>query len=642
MADAASKSLGNTPARTVAPQAVDQTLPDLTGRILGDYQILRRLGVGGMGQVYLARQLSLKREVALKLLRNDLNKNPMALLRFQAEAEAVAKLNHPNIVHIHQMGEAEGLRFMALEYVEGRNLRDHLARKGPPDLPITLAIIRQVVLALQQAHEQGIVHRDIKPENILITRKVEVKVTDFGLSRYFAGETPPLNLTQSGVTLGTPLYMSPEQVQGHAVDHRSDIYSLGVTCYHLLAGEPPFRGATAFDVALKHVQDQPQPLGELCPDLPDDLCGMIHKMMAKNPDDRYASGREILRDLAKIRDGLAVNLGGPNSGARLQNQGLALSGPIPIPAAATLHNGLQNTDALPIQAPPRKWVRWAIGLGVCLLATTGGVLLSATKSQPPEPPPPPPTWSASGNTTGLMDIRPSEKLITTRERELIALITTRSSKPEDILQGSIELGLLYVRERRLDEATERFKKLESEQFPGVPAINRTVSMAGRLGQAVVLAYREGFKLTDQAIAALRNAKVPEAVLLKLNPLKNKELYREEFVREITRALNTDLTEKLQDLILSHASRDTKPTALASNELMMKVVNDPFPNLTAKQKEKIDKIGYQAVAAFLLKHLDLSQAVSDALNRNMVTLALTKLEPSALELLRAPPRLGVRP
>jgi eukaryotic-like serine/threonine-protein kinase len=586
MAEAASKTQNPPPNKSSAPQAADQTLPDLTGRTLGDYQILRRLGVGGMGQVYLARQLSLKREVALKLLRDELNKNPTALLRFQAEAEAVAKLNHPNIVHIHQMGEAEGLRFMALEYVEGRNLRDHLARKGPPDLPVTLSIIRQVVLAIQQAHEQGIVHRDIKPENILITRKVEVKVTDFGLSRFFAGETPALNLTQSGVTLGTPLYMSPEQVQGHAVDHRSDIYSLGVTCYHLLSGEPPFRGATAFDVALKHVQDQPQPLCDLCPDLPADLCGMVHKMMAKNPDDRYSSGREILRDLAKIRDGLAVSLGGPASGANLQSPAITLSGLIPTPAAATLHNGLQHTAGLTIQTPPRKWGRWAILVGVCLLATTGGVLLSASKGKQPEPPPTtttPPTWTPSGTTTGLPDIRPTEKLVTTRERELLALIGTRSSEPEvvqNILQGSIELGLLYVRQRRLDEANERFKKLEKEQFPGVPSVNRVVSMAGRLGQAVVLAYRD--------------------------------------------------------------SKPPATSATASNELVMKVLNDPYPN--AKQKDKIDKNyqTYQEVAKFLAKHPDLSQGLSDALNRNMVALGLTKLEPPLLELLRTPPRLGLRP
>src|SRR5436190_1471315 len=211
--------------------------PDLTGRVLGDYQLLRRLGTGGMGQVYLARQLSLKRDVALKLLRDELSTNATALLRFQAEAEAVARLNHPNIVHIHQIGEHDGLRYMVLEFVEGRNLRDYLDRKGPPDLAVTISVMRQVSLALVKAHDEGIVHRDIKPENILVTRRVEVKVTDFGLSRFFAGDTPALNLTQSGITLGTPLYMSPEQVQGKPVDNRSDVYSFGVTCYHLLAGE---------------------------------------------------------------------------------------------------------------------------------------------------------------------------------------------------------------------------------------------------------------------------------------------------------------------------------------------------------------------------------------------------------------------
>src|SRR5262245_44424865 len=287
-----------------AEPPVAPPLPDLTGRTLGDYQILRRLGTGGMGQVYLARQLSLKREVALKLLRTDLATDSTALMRFQAEAEAVAKLNHPNIVHIHHLGEFDGVRYMVLEYVEGRNLRDHLARRGQPYLPVSLSIIRHVVLALQKAHEEGIVHRDIKPENILVTRKVEVKVTDFGLSRFFTGAMPALNLTQSGVTLGTPLYMSPEQVQGKPVDHRSDIYSLGVTCFHLLTGEPPFRGATAFDVALKHGQDEPPHLSDFRPDLPADLCAMVHKMMAKDADDRYQSTRHILRDLVKVRDGI--------------------------------------------------------------------------------------------------------------------------------------------------------------------------------------------------------------------------------------------------------------------------------------------------------------------------------------------------
>ena len=168
--------------------------------------------------------------------------------------------------------------------------------------------MRQVAAALERAGELGIVHRDIKPENILLTRKGEVKVTDFGLSRCFATEAP-LNLTQSGVTMGTPLYMWPEQVRGQPIDPRTDIYSFGVTCYHMLAGEPPFRGTTAFDVAVQHVQGEPRPLGSLRPDLPPELCAVVHKMMARRPEDRYQSARDILNDLSRFKDGIGLTTG---------------------------------------------------------------------------------------------------------------------------------------------------------------------------------------------------------------------------------------------------------------------------------------------------------------------------------------------
>ncbi|MBA4188214.1 MAG: hypothetical protein C0467_09385 [Planctomycetaceae bacterium] len=557
------------PADAQAPQAP----PDLTGRILGDYQLLRRIGAGGMGQVYLARQLSLKRDVAVKLLRNDLTTNPVALKRFQAEAEAVAKLNHPNIVHIHQIGEHEGLRYMVLEYVEGRNLREYLVRKGPPDLAVTLSVVRQVVLALQKAHEEGIVHRDIKPENILVTRKVEVKVTDFGLSRFFSGPAPAVNLTQSGVTLGTPLYMSPEQVQGKVVDHRSDIYSLGVTCYHLLAGEPPFRGITAFDVALKHVQEQPRPLSELRPDLPTDLCNLVHKMMAKNPDDRYQSAREILRDIVRVRDGLAVNAPAPTAVLTLSNSQpnnvASSSGSISTAPSGTV----LMTGMMPV-VQPFPWARWLLAGLSCVGAIACGVLVYAKMNPPPEPP------LASASSPGLPDIRPAEKLVPTRERELIAALDNRNTTPEKMVRWSIELGLLYVKERRLDEADARFRKLESEQFgPGGPLKKldpdvlaaRDASAAGRLGEAVVMAYR-----------------------------------------------------------------DTEAAAKASNELVMKVVEIPYPKFPKFDKPER---GLAMVDALRSRHPDLGQAVSDALNRNAVTLGKTKLEPAVLEQLRLPPRGG---
>jgi serine/threonine protein kinase len=451
--------------------------PDLTGRTLGDFHILRRIGTGGMGQVYLARQTSLKREVALKLLRGELNANLTALARFEAEALAVAKLNHPNIVHIYQIGKADGLQYMVLEYVEGRNLRDYLARKGPPDVPITLSVMKQVSLALQKAHEQGIVHRDIKPENILVTRKVEVKVTDFGLSRFFTGEAPATNLTQSGVALGTPLYMSPEQVQGHTVDQRSDIYSFGVTCYHLLAGEPPFRGTSAFDVALKHVQEQPRPLADLRPDLPADLCGMIHKMMAKNPDHRYQSAKDILRDLVKVRDGFTVVTGTPIPSTSWKR-----------PAAGTASDAalsLTQSGATAPTVPPRpiRWGRWLLVAFGCLLATAGGVFVYAGLHPPPD------TVSLSHSTPGpgLPDVRPPDKIITTRERELLAVLNTEDPKPENAIKASIELGLLYVKEHRLTDADKRFDVLKNKKWADVLS-TRTASVAGRLGQAIVLAH----------------------------------------------------------------------------------------------------------------------------------------------------------
>ncbi len=259
-----------------------------------------------MGEVYLARQLSLDRPVALKVLRPELLSNPTYMARFEAEAWAAAKLNHPNIVHIYTLGGFEGLRFIAMEYVQGTNLKEYLAKKGVPDLPLAMSIMRQAGQAVGAAGEIGLVHRDIKPENLLLTRKGQVKVADFGLCRRPGADK--LNLTQPGVTLGTPMYMSPEQVQGHALDHRSDLYSLGVTFYHMLAGFPPFQAETAVALALKHVRDKPVDLAVHRPDLPPDLCRLVMKLLEKDPIERYQSATEMLRDLSKIKEQIQAQL----------------------------------------------------------------------------------------------------------------------------------------------------------------------------------------------------------------------------------------------------------------------------------------------------------------------------------------------
>src|SRR5215470_1508895 len=212
---------------------------DLTGSTLGDFQVERLLGRGGMGEVYLATQISLKRPVALKVLRSDVLSKPGYRERFESEAIAVAKLNHPSIVHVYTLGQVEGVDFIAMEYVEGINLREFVVRRGALDLPQALSIMRQAAQAIGTAGEAGIIHRDVKPENILMTRRGRVKVADFGLCRQLDDDGP--QITQVGITMGTPAYMSPEQAQGYPLDHRSDLYSLGATFYYMLAGMPPFK-----------------------------------------------------------------------------------------------------------------------------------------------------------------------------------------------------------------------------------------------------------------------------------------------------------------------------------------------------------------------------------------------------------------
>ncbi len=277
---------------------------DLTGRQLGDFRLLRRLGRGAMAEVYLAEQCRLKRRVAVKVLKPELADDGTYLKRFEREAQAAASLVHANIVQVYEVGRLDNIHYIAQEYVEGKNLREWIDRHGPPDLPHALSIIRQVAAALAKAAEHGVVHRDIKPENIMITPAGEVKVADFGLARVL-NEGEKTNLTQTGVTLGTPLYMSPEQIEGRPLDHRSDLYSLGVTCYHMLAGSPPFYGETALGVAVQHLKQQPEPLENARGDLPAAVCRMIHKMLAKAPADRYDSAHEILGELRRMQQELS-------------------------------------------------------------------------------------------------------------------------------------------------------------------------------------------------------------------------------------------------------------------------------------------------------------------------------------------------
>jgi len=265
---------------------------DLSGRSLGGYRLVRRLGSGAMADVYLAEQTSLGRQVAAKVLRSGTARHTAAVERFEQEARAAASLVHGHIVQIHEVACIDGIHFLAEEYVAGPSLKAWLKARGPLDAQQALWVLRQVGSALARSAEQGIVHRDIKPENLLLTLAGEVKVADFGLARVLSEN---LDLTQDGMTLGTPLYMSPEQGEGRTVDARSDLYSLGATVYHLLAGRPPYSAPSAVAVLMAHIKEPLVPLAAVRPDLPAGLCEIIDRLLAKDPALRFESPQTLLQ-----------------------------------------------------------------------------------------------------------------------------------------------------------------------------------------------------------------------------------------------------------------------------------------------------------------------------------------------------------
>ena len=273
-----------------APVSGILRVADLQDKMLGEFRLLRRVGGGGMAEVWLAEQTSLKRQVAVKVMKPAVQADETCRKRFEQEAFATAGLNHPGIVQVYAIGETDGVRYIAQEFVAGMNMRDYILKKGPPPVYIEVHLMKQVAAALQAATEHGIVHRDIKPENILLTRKGVAKVVDFGLAQLT--QRGDLRLTQAGMTMGTPLYMSPEQVQGLKVDQRSDLYSLGATFFHLLAGRPPFRGESTLAVAYHQVHTPPPAVTDLRPDVSASLSRLIQRLLAKQPDDSFQSDRK--------------------------------------------------------------------------------------------------------------------------------------------------------------------------------------------------------------------------------------------------------------------------------------------------------------------------------------------------------------
>ena len=269
------------------------------------YEIHKRVGRGGMADVFLARDLLLDRQVAIKILFPEFAVDPNFVERFRREAQAAANLSHPNIVNVYDWGKYEGTYFIAMEYVQGRTLAEILKTNKQLTPTQAAEIASEVAAALGFAHEAELAHRDIKPANILIGSNGQVKVADFGIARAMNSATES-NLTQAGSVMGTASYFSPEQAQGAQPDPRSDLYSLGIVMYEMVAGKPPFVGDNPVSIAYKQVHDQPTPLNQLVDGVPRPFEAIVAKLLAKDPKLRYPSAHALRDDLRRFRNGEQV------------------------------------------------------------------------------------------------------------------------------------------------------------------------------------------------------------------------------------------------------------------------------------------------------------------------------------------------
>ncbi|MGB8390853.1 Stk1 family PASTA domain-containing Ser/Thr kinase [Mycobacterium sp.] len=269
------------------------------------YEVGEILGFGGMSEVHLARDVRLHRDVAVKVLRADLARDPSFYLRFRREAQNAAALNHPSIVAVYDTGEAETpsgpLPYIVMEYVDGVTLRDIVHTEGPLPPRRAIEIIADACQALNFSHQNGIIHRDVKPANIMISSTNAVKVMDFGIARAIADSGN--SVTQTAAVIGTAQYLSPEQARGDNVDARSDVYSLGCVLYEILTGEPPFTGDSPVSVAYQHVREDPVPPSERHEGISADLNAVVLKALAKNPDNRYQTAAEMRADLVRVHNG---------------------------------------------------------------------------------------------------------------------------------------------------------------------------------------------------------------------------------------------------------------------------------------------------------------------------------------------------
>jgi beta-lactam-binding protein with PASTA domain/predicted Ser/Thr protein kinase len=453
-----------------------------TSRLLSDrYELGEVLGYGGMSEVHRGLDTRLGRDVAIKVLRADLARDPQFQMRFRREAQNSAALNHPAIVSVYDTGEVAGemgpLPYIVMEYVDGQTLREIVKTTGPMTQQKVLEVMADVCAALDFSHRHQIIHRDVKPANIMITRGGAVKVMDFGIARAL-GEGQ--NVTQTAAVIGTAQYLSPEQAKGEAVDARSDVYAAGCVLYELLTGEPPFTGDTPVAVAYQHVREDPKPPSDVNPQIPPALDAVILKALSKNPANRYQSAAELRADLVRVRNGQAPMAPSVMS----EDERTAMLAPAPT-AATRRTNGRHGppTGSGPVteygyydEAPRRTGrvvlVTVAVAVALGIVGFVVYVLLS--------PPAAPKTVAVPANLTGA----------------------TEQEARNAISQAGLRIGQVTQVESTVDQT---FKIVSSDPAPGSQVAERTtVNLSVGKGPAEVtvpkLAGEDANKVGDELTA----------------------------------------------------------------------------------------------------------------------------------------------
>jgi serine/threonine-protein kinase len=367
----------------------------VTASLFGDrYQVGGTLGFGGMSEVHRGRDLRLGRDVAIKVLRADLARDPSFQARFRREAQNAASLNHPAIVAVYDTGETQGdsgpVPYIVMEYVEGETLRELLKREGPLPPRRAMEIVADICAALDFSHRHGIVHRDIKPANVMLNRAGAVKVMDFGIAR--AVTDGGATMTGSAAVIGTAQYLSPEQARGESVDARSDVYATGCVLYELLTGVPPFVGDTPVAIAYQHVRETPKPPSEVRPGLAKELDAIVLKALNKNPLNRYQTAAEMRSDIVSALSGQAVRatpLMPDEERTELWRATPAVVGGAPALLAPPTHvGGDDGWEPEPEESSRAKRVWGFVGIGaLCIALLVGAVWLTlrVTSAPPPKP-----------------------------------------------------------------------------------------------------------------------------------------------------------------------------------------------------------------------------------------------------------------